>query len=100
MIVKKITKSENPLTTEKTTAEIWVDTSREDVVVILQPSDIGAVLPLDTCVILSIDGVKKYVNSTSIIDSFVDGEYDDYEVTCISSQNYGWLMIELATLED
>ena len=47
-----------------------------------------------------IDGIKKYVNSTSLIDSFIDGDYDEYEVTCISSKNYGWLMIELATLED
>lgn len=67
---------------------------------ILQPCDIGAVLPLDTCTILSINGVKKYVNSTNLIDAFINGEYDDYEVTCISSKNYGWLMIELATLED
>ena len=92
--------NENPLTTEKTTIKISIDSGRDDIGKILQPSDIGAIIPLNTCVILSIDGVKKYVNSTSIIDSFVDGEYDDYEVTCISSQNYGWLMIELATLED
>lgn len=71
-----------------------------DIEKILQPSDIGAVLPLNTCTILSINGVKKYVNSTNLIDAFIDGEYDEYEVTCIRSENYGWLMIELATLED
>lgn len=92
-------KSKNPLTVEKTITEISIDANC-DIKKILQPSDIGRVLPLNTCVILSIDGVKKYVNSTSLIDSFIDGDYDEYEVTCISSKNYGWLMIELATLED
>ena len=91
--------SKNPLTAEKIITEISIDANC-DVKKILQPSDIGRVLPLNTCVILSIDGVKKYVNSTSLIDSFIDGDYDEYEVTCISSKNYGWLMIELATLED
>lgn len=91
--------SKNPLTTEKTITEISID-ANYDVKKILQPSDIGRVLPLDTCVILFINGVKKYVNSTNLIDAFIDGEYDDYEVTCISSKNYGWLMIELASLED
>lgn len=71
-----------------------------DIEKILQPSDIGAILPLNTCTILSINGVKKYVNSTNLIDAFIDGEYDEYEVTCIRSENYGWLMIELTTLED
>lgn len=91
--------NENPLTTEKTIIKINIDADY-DIEKILQPSDIGAVIPLDTCMILSINGVKKYVNSTNLIDAFIDGEYDDYEVTCISSKNYGWLMIELATLED
>ena len=91
--------SKNPLTVEKTITEISIDANC-DIKKILQPSDIGRVLPLNTCVILSIDGVKKHVNSTSLIDSFIDGEYDEYEVICISSKNYGWLMIELATLED
>lgn len=67
---------------------------------ILQPSDIGAVLPLNTCTVLSINGVKKYVNSTNLIDAFIGGEYDEYEITCIRTVNYGWLMIELTTLED
>lgn len=67
---------------------------------ILQPSDIGAVLPLNRCTILSINGVKKYVNSTILIDAFISGEYDDYEVTCIRSKNYGWLVIELTTIEN
>jgi hypothetical protein len=98
MIVKKLTKDKNPLATRKIT-KIKIDAGC-DIGKILQPSDIGAVLPLNTCVILSIDGIKKYVNSTNIIDSFIEGEYDDYEVTCISSKDYGWLMIELATLED
>ena len=44
---------------------------------ILQPSDIGAVLPLNTCTVLSINGVKKYVNSTNLIDAFIGGEYDE-----------------------
>lgn len=91
--------SKNPLTVEKTIAEISIDANC-DIKKILQPSDIGRVLPLNTCVILLIDGIKKYVNSTGLIDSFIDGDYDEYEVTCISSKNYGWLMIELATLED
>lgn len=91
--------SKNPLTTEKTITKINIDADCE-FEKILQPSDIGRVLPLNTCAILSINGVKKYVNSTNLIDAFINGEYDDYEVTCISSKNYGWLMIELATLED
>lgn len=91
--------TKNPLTVEKTTTEISIDANC-DFKKILQPSDIGRVLPLNTCVILSINGVKKYVNSTSLIDAFINGDYDEYEVTCISSKNYGWLMIELATLED
>jgi hypothetical protein len=91
--------SKNPLTVEKTITEISIDANC-DFKKILQPSDIGRVLPLNTCVILLIDGIKKYVNSTSLIDSFIDGDYDEYEITCISSKNYGWLMIELATLED
>ena len=91
--------NENSLTTEKTTIKINIDADY-DIEKILQPSDIGAVLPLNTCTILSINGVKKYVNSTNLIDAFIGGEYDDYEVTCIRSENYGWLMIELTTLED
>lgn len=91
--------NKNPLTVEKTITEISIDANC-NIKKILQPSDIGRVLPLNTCVILLIDGVKKYVNSTSLIDSFINGDYDEYEVTCISSKNYGWLMIELATLED
>ena len=84
---------------EKTITEISIDANC-DVKKILQPSDIGRVLPLNRCTILSINGVKKYINSTNLIDAFIDGEYDEYEVICISSVNYGWLMIELATLED
>lgn len=91
--------SKNPLTVEKTITEISIDANC-NIKKILQPSDIGRVLPLNTCVILLIDGIKRYVNSTSLIDSFIDGDYDEYEVTCISSKNYDWLMIELATLED
>ena len=91
--------NENSLTTEKTTIKINIDADY-DIEKILQPSDIGAVLPLNTCTVLSINGVKKYVNSTNLIDAFIGGEYDDYEVTCIRSENYGWLMIELTTLED
>ena len=92
MIVKKVI--ENALTTEKTITKINVDADY-GFEKILQPSDIGAVLPLDTCTILSINGVKKYVNSTNLIDAFINGEYDEYEITCIRTENYGWLMIEL-----
>ena len=99
MILKKVTESESPLTTEKTIAEIRIDADY-DIEKILQPSDIGAVLPLNTCIILSIDGVKKYVNSTNIIDSFIEGEYDDYEIVCIRTENYGWLAIDLSKIED
>lgn len=91
--------NENPLTMEKTIIKISIDADY-DIEKILQPSDIGAVLPLNTCTILSINGIKKYVNSTNLIDAFISGEYDDYEVTCIRTENYGWLMIELTTLED
>ena len=91
--------SKNPLTTEKTITKINIDADCQ-FEKILQPSDIGAVLPLDVCTNLSINGVKKYVNSTNLIDAFIDGEYDGYEVTCIRTENYGWLKIELTTLED
>ena len=90
--------NENPLIAREIT-KINIDADY-DIEKILQPSDIGAVLPLNTCTILSINGAKKYVNSTNLIDGFISGEYDDYEVTCIRTENYGWLMIELATLED
>jgi len=96
MIVKKLTKDKNPLATREIT-KIKIDADYD---MILQPSDIGRVLPLNTCTILSINGVKKYMNSTNLINAFIRGEYDDYEVICIGSGNYGWLMIELATLED
>ena len=97
MIVKKVI--ENALTTEKTITKINIDADC-GFEKILQPSDIGAVLPLDTCTILSINGVKKYVNSTNLIDAFIDGEYDEYEITCIRTENYGWLTIDLTTIED
>ena len=87
------------MTTEKTTMELRIEADL-DIEKIIQPSDIGAIIPLNTCTILSINGVKKYVNSTNLINAFISGEYDDYEVTCIRSENYGWLMIELTTLED
>lgn len=67
---------------------------------ILKPSDIGAVLTLNNCTILSVNGVKKYTNSTKLIDAFINGEYDNYEITCIRTENYGWLMIELSKIEN
>lgn len=91
--------SKSPLTTEKTITKINIDADC-GFEKILQPSDIGVVLPLNTCTVLSINGEKKYVNSTNLIDAFIDGEYDEYEITCIRTVNYGWLMIELTTLED
>ena len=63
---------------------------------ILKPSQIGAVLPLDKNVILVVDGERQYVNSTRLIDEFLSGRYDWYEVTCINTENYGWLKIDLA----
>ena len=66
---------------------------------ILKPSQIGAVLPLDNNVVLVIDGKRQRVNSTNLIDSFLFGEYDNYEITCISTEKYGWLKLDLATIE-
>lgn len=63
---------------------------------ILKPSQIGAVLPLDKNVILVVDGERQYVNSTRLIDEFLSERYDWYEITCINTENYGWLKIDLA----
>lgn len=65
---------------------------------ILKPSQIGAVLPLDKNVILVVDGERQRVNSTSLIDSFLFGKYDNYEITCISTEKYGWLKLDLAKI--
>ena len=61
----------------------------------LQPSDIGAVLPLGMKTELHIDGDIIRVNSTDIIDPFIRGDYDDYEILSISVEKYGWLRFDL-----
>jgi len=66
---------------------------------ILKPSQIGKVLPLDNNVVLTIDGNATRANSTDLIDLFIDGEYDNFEITCIRVEKYGWLAIDLATIE-
>lgn len=99
MIVRKRAENETPLTTEKTTMELRIEANL-DIEKIVQPSDIGAIIPPNANVILITDGNKHYVNSTSLIDAFIAGEYDEYEITCIRSENYGWLTIDLAKLED
>lgn len=66
---------------------------------ILKPSQIGAVLSLDQNVELTIDGETKRVNSTNLIDVFLSGDFDTYEITSIRVANYGWLAIDLATIE-
>ena len=99
MIVRKREENETLLTTEKTTMELRIEADL-DLEKIVQPSDIGAIIPLNANVILITDGSKHYVNSTNLIDAFIAGEYDEYEITCIRSDNYGWLTIDLAKLED
>ena len=66
---------------------------------LLKPSQIGAVLSLDQNVELTIDGETQRVNSTDLIDAFLNGDFDTYEVTSVRVVNYGWLAIDLATIE-
>jgi hypothetical protein len=66
---------------------------------ILKPSQIGAVLSLDQNVELTINGKTQRVNSTDLIDTFLNGDFDTYEITSIRVAKYGWLAIDLATIE-
>lgn len=67
----------------------------------LQPSDIGGIIPLNTPVVLEFDDRETIrTNSGYIIDRMFNKEYDDYEITRISVENYGWLRIDLKRIED
>ena len=66
---------------------------------ILKPSQIGAVLSLDQNVELTINGETQRVNSTNLIDAFLDGDFDTYEITSVRVVNYGWLALDLVTIE-
>ena len=46
--------------------------------------------------VLATKGERRFVDSQDIIDPFLKGDYDNYEVTRISVENYGWLRIDLA----
>ena len=67
----------------------------------IQPSDIGKLIAINIPIVLEFnDRETVRTNSTYVIDRMINGEYDDYEVTRISVENYGWLRIDLNKFYD
>ena len=67
----------------------------------IQPSDIGKLIAVNIPIVLEFnDRETVRINSTYVIDRMINGEYDDYEVTRISIENYGWLRIDLNNIYD
>ena len=67
----------------------------------IQPSDIGKLIAINTPIMLEFND-KETVRtiSTYVIDRMINGEYDDYEVTRISLENFGLLRIDLNNIYD
>lgn len=68
----------------------------------LQPSDIGAVLPLGQNVIIKFNNTNEIIRtkSNNIIDDFIFGKFDEYEILSMGSVKYGWLEIILAKIDN
>lgn len=67
----------------------------------IQPSDIGKLIAVNIPIVLEFNDKETVrTNSTYVIDRMINGEYDDYEVTKISVENYGWLRIDLNKFYD
>ena len=67
----------------------------------IQPSDIYQLIPINTNLVIDIEDEKIIrTNSTNIIDDFSYGYYDEYEVLGFGVENYDWLKINLAKIDE
>lgn len=71
---------------------------------IIKLSDIARLITLDTKICLETEEDTEWLNSTDdivrFLNSSLDEKYDHYEVINISVEDYGWLILHLAKIDE